>query len=184
MTAETAAAQERKAFLIDTTAQPDNQIAGGQVVPGHREHSMMVNGTIRTYRFEHNKPVEMPWAVAAQFLRTPSFLLTNANGDPISFKGPPRQPDELQAGERIVVALDETIARLEELQHSALLLRALRMPNGESMAQVMDRETIIEFIITSKRATQQKNAIDERKADGFASFIPQAEEEEGEIALF
>lgn len=174
--------QETEAYLVDTTAKPDHDLGDGRVLKGSREHAMIVNGATKVFRFEHATPRKMPWSIAAQFLKTDSFMLTNEQGEPVSFKGPPKQPDELQAGERLELAMDETVARLDELQHSALLMRALRLPNGDTMALVRDRQALIDFIVLAKKQMKQVNTVDERKADGFASFIPAADD--SEIALF
>jgi len=85
--------------VLDTTAQPDSVDSEGKTRSGKRSHQMPVDGAVRTFEFEHGKPLAMPRAVALKFLKHyPAFQLTDADGNPKAFLRPPKQPHELQAG--------------------------------------------------------------------------------------
>lgn len=165
-----------KMFVIDTTAQPDTTAENGQIVSGARTHIMPFNGRSLPCKFEHAKPLELPTEVAVKFLKNDGFILTDKDGNPLEYKRRPRQPEELEAGERIALSPDETIARYDELSNGSLQKRALELPGGEKFAGVnAPRAAMIDFIKAAREAIQKANTskVPDVVAD---EFVPDAEE--------
>lgn len=163
-------------FVLDTTAQPD-QYVNNIVVPGARVHDQMVDGRRRSFKFEQGKPVEMPAAIAMKFLRDPAFIRTDAKGVEVDYLRTPKQPDELGAGERMVLKDNETIARIDELSGPALLQRAVALPGGEKFGlseTKPDRAEMIAFIVAAKAEIRKANTSKESDR-GRDEFVPEAE---------
>lgn len=134
-------------FVLDTTAKP------GQ---GPREHQMIVDGLIKTYKFEPVTPLELPFAVAIKFLRIPEFIRTSKEGDALPYQRQPKQPHEMGAGEKFELADHQTVADYNELSNVALLQRALELPQGEMVPR--DRKSLTEFIVKTYVERRKANA--------------------------
>lgn len=154
--------------VLDTTAQ------AGQPA---RAHEMIVDGAVKCFTFEAGKPLALPPAVALKFLRHDAFKMTDPNGTPIAYKRRPKQPDELEAGEKLVLKDEQTVANYDELSTAALQLRVLEMPGSDQFAEAPSRKAMIDFLISTKLAAAKANT--SKEADiGRDGFVPEAEEEE------
>ena len=152
-------------FVLDTTAIPGK---------GTREHEMLVDGLIKSFKFEPGIPLELPLAVAIKFLRHDAFKRTDKGGDLLPYHRKPKQPDELKAGERFALKDHETIAHYGELTNVALLQRALELPGGEMLPNKGDRQVLIDFITKTEVARRKANAA--KQSDlGRDDFVPEPE---------
>lgn len=143
-------------YVLDTTATHDS---------GPRTHEQIVDGAVQPFKFEFGKPVPMPPAIALKFLRHDGFKLTDERGNVREFRRPPRQPNELQAGEKFALGSEETVARYDELSTPALQHRVLEMPGGEQFAQTPVRAEMIKFIVDAKaKENQRRQATPEQMA--------------------
>lgn len=123
-----------------------------------RIHEMAIDGLIKQFKFLPRQPTALPPHIAVKFLKYPeSFKLTNEDGDLIPFQNTPKQPHELQAGERFKLDPDATIARFNELHTPALLVRTLQLEGGERFAGSKDRQAMIDFIIAKTEEKRSKN---------------------------
>lgn len=174
-TATKPAAESDTMLVLDTTAMPDTIDQQGRVVSGARVHEQLVDGRPRTFIFKNDEPLALPRAIALKFLRHDAFKLVDKDRNIIEFKRPPRQPEELGAGERIVLSPEETIARFDELASGALQTRVLALPGGEKFTGKPAREEMITFLVAYKASQAKSNVVNERDADG---FVPEAESEE------
>lgn len=159
---------EQTVLVLDTTA-----------VDGPRTHEQIVKGAVKPFTFKPGEPLDLPVPIAVKFLRHPAFRPVNAKGETIAYERPPRQPEDLGAGERLVLADSETVARYDELGTKALLQRALEMPNGEQFATTdkPDRGELVKFILETKAAQRKANASKEPDV-GKDAFVPDAELED------
>lgn len=150
-------------YVIDTTAQHGTA----------RIHDQLIDGQPQAFTFERGKPLEMPAAIAIKFLRDPAFVRTDAAGKPQPYKRAPKQPEDLGAGERLVLAEDETIARYDEMSLSALLQRVVELPNGEKFTKQAEKPTsqeLIDFIVQAKK---ERRAASKATPDvGRDDFVP------------
>lgn len=156
-----------KMYVMDLTA-----------LPGHppREHEMVVDGITRPFKFHAGKPLELPTEIAVKFLKhSTTFKLTDKLGNVQEWRGAPKQPEDLQAGERLRLGPDETVARYAELTDDALFVRVCQMPGGEAVARSSDRAAIITFIMDATAARKKANSVSEADPD---SFIPEPEFED------
>src|SRR5712692_9327118 len=90
-----------KLFVLDTTAT---------LASGPRTHEMIVDGAVKPFTFEPSKPLPLDPAVALKFLKHAAFQLTDENGAPKEYRRRPKQPDELEAGEALILADEQTVA--------------------------------------------------------------------------
>lgn len=148
--------------VIDMTALPGQD---------DREHQILVDGVARTFKFKAGKPTALPPEIAVKFLKTDTFKLTDEKGTVLPWRGVPRQPDELQAGEKLILKPEEVVANLDELHDDALWLRVAQLPGGEK-ANREDRDAMISYIITTTEARKKANTVNEADPD---SFTPEAE---------
>lgn len=158
------AAEPKEMLVIDTTA-----------TDGPRTHEQLIDGAVKQFKFEPSKPLALEPAIAAKFLRHPAFQLVDEAGKVVAYARPPRQPEEMGAGEKLELAKDETVARLDELTSPALLKRVVALPGGERFAKdAADRAAIIKFIVATKEALAKANTSREKdvKAD---EFVPEGE---------
>lgn len=161
--------------VLDTTAQPDTINDQGVTLSGARTHQMIVDGRPQSFRFKFGDGLEMPVATALKFLKHEGFLLVDENNQAREYRRRPKQPDELQAGETITLANDETIARLEELSTTALQQRVLEMQDSERFAERPDRQAMIRFMVEARIARAKVNAAPPDVAGD--DFTPEPEEE-------
>lgn len=165
--------KQKMLYVIDTTAVPDRVSGDGQArIPGHREHEMIVNGNRKVVRFEHGKPTALPWPLAMKFLRhTEVFKLTDEHGNEMEFQATPRQPEDMQAGERFRIDDNEVVARLDELTTHALRVRCAMLPGGDDIAEKGTRDEIVKFIV--ERTVQMRVQRQSQEPDvGEDSFTP------------
>lgn len=161
----------RTMLVLDATAIP-----GG----GPREHQQLVGGVLTTFTFQPGKPLELAYEIAVKFLRhgPAAFRLVDAEGKVLEYKTRPRQPEELGAGEHLVLAPEETVARYDELSNTALMARALELPMGEAFAKAqdkLDRGKLIAFIRDAKLAIKKANTVNEADKD---AFVPEVDDDE------
>jgi len=161
-----AKAEVKTLFVLDTTA-----------VSGPRTHEQIIDGMVKSFTFEQGKALPLPKAVAIKFIRHDAFKLVDKDGNLIEFKRRPKQPDELGAGETLVLAQDETIARYDELSTPSLQARVLEMAGGERFAEAPVRGEMIAFIIEAKVKAAKANV--SREADvGKDEFLPEPDLED------
>jgi response regulator RpfG family c-di-GMP phosphodiesterase len=154
-----------KLFVLDTTA-----------IEGKRIHEQLVNGHVKQFTFEPYKGTELDAAVAAKFLQHEAFKRVDEAGNEIEYQRPPRQPEQLQAGETLKLAGNETVARFDELTNTSLLKRACALPGGEKFIDTKDRPGLIKFIIDAKAKLAAANkAAPEVSKD---EFVPEADYDE------
>ena len=159
---ETAKVIPATLYVLDTTAKPGR---------GTREHQMIVDGHIKTFKFEPGIPSELPFPVAIKFLKIAEFIRSDAEGNPQPYQRQPKQPHEMGAGEKFELKDDQTVASYHELSNMALLQRALELPRGELVAR--DRKSLIDFIVTT--AVERRKANTEKASSGKASDVELAE---------
>lgn len=171
-----AAAAPAKWFVVDTTAVPSAENPTGK-----RVHDQLVGGQPKQFAFEPHKGTEMAPEIAAKFLQHDGFKRVDADGNEVAYERPPRQPEQLQAGEQIVIGRDETVARLDELTNQALWRRVMTIPGGEKFAANPNRPAVIAFIVEHKAKVAAANRSKERdiKSD---EFVPTADYDEEEAA--
>lgn len=140
-------------YVVDTTVQID----------APRTHEQIVAGRITPFKFEAATPLAMAPAIALKFLKHPAFIRTDADGKEIAYERAPKQPEELGAGEKLILKDNESIARYDELSTAALMQRAAVLPDGEKFASGTkpDREEMIAFITAFKLANRKANAAKE-----------------------
>lgn len=163
-------AERKKMRVLDTTAVP-----GG----ANRHHEQIVDGIARTFIFEPGKGLELPAEIAVKFLKTDGFKLVDDDNNVVVYERPPRQPEDLGAGEKLVLAPNETVARYDELTNAALVKRAAPMPGGEVFARSaqLDRAAVIRFIMDTKAKLAAAN-VSKDKDIGDDEFLPPAETDE------
>lgn len=150
-------------FILDTTAQRNNP----------RTHDMMYQGQPVPFTFEAAKPLAVPFEVAIQFLKHTAFRLTDKDGNLKDYKAKPKQPHELGANERYRLSTDETIARLDELSTTSLMLRSLEVPNGEKFKHSTDRHAMIAFLTEARKAFLKTAPADSDIISADEGFTPE-----------
>ena len=154
--------------VLDTTA-----------IDGLRVHSISVNGTVLDFEFRPREAKKLPAAVAVKFLAVgDTFRLCNADGEIQAWSAVPKQPHQLEAGERFQLAEGTTIARFDELHSNAIKIRALQLPGGEKFAESRDRDVMIAFIMAEAEERRLKNIGREQLIGGatdLEEFTPAAE---------
>jgi hypothetical protein len=165
-------------YVLDSTAQPDTIGSDGRPIAGVRTHIMLVDGLEKPFSFRHGVPLALPKTVAFQFLRHPEFKLTDAEGNPQPYQRQPKQPGELQAGEKLVLNDDETVARYDELSTPALQQRVLEIPRSEKFAsEKPSRPEMIRFIVAHVVKVKETTAAKEPDITD-DDFVPVAELED------
>lgn len=157
--------KKKSAFVVDPTAIHDS-------VP--RVHELILDGKKVSFKFEPGKPLEMDIAAAVKF-HSKGFVLTDADGKPLDQSRRPKQPDELEAGEKLVLSADEVVARYDELNMRALLTRVLELPGGEKFAQSEKKPQAAELIdfIKKTRAAMAKANVSKTKDLADDEFTPE-----------
>lgn len=117
------APRETLIHVLDTTAKTRSRV-----------HEVEVKGVLQQLEFKPGKPIQLPFHVAAKFLRHEGFIRTDEHGTPMDWEPLPKQPGDLQAGEKLVLTPDQTVARLSELNFEALQRRAVLLPGGDEIA--------------------------------------------------
>lgn len=160
-------------LVLDTSATPSENSPTGE-----RMHAQIINGITKIFRFKPGVGTPLDPAVAAKFLRHDAFRLVDADGNELPYERVPKQPNDLQAGEKLVLADNETVARYDELTNAALLQRVLPLPGGEKFsAEAPDRKAVIDFIIAAqqKLAAAKRSRVSDVGAD---EFVPAADYDE------
>jgi hypothetical protein len=121
-------------FVLDLSAQETERV-----------HELIVNGTIRKFKFQPRIPNPLPRSIAVRFLKSEGFQLTDAQGNPLQWSKTPRQPHEMGAGEQISLGENEVIASYEELNIGSLRKRALQFGAPEA-AMDWPKDTLVDFI--------------------------------------
>lgn len=161
-------------YLIDTTCQPPETNAQGQEIGGFREHIMPINGANKPFRFFHDRPTPMLYAVALKFLRHDAFKLTDETGEILPWSATPRQPHELREGERLELQDNEIIARLDELTVQAIRMRVCQMEGGEEVVS-KGKQELIDWMVDQRRKAEKRNVSSDLRAD---EFVPEPEFDE------
>lgn len=156
-------------YVMDTTAQPPNV---------KRSHEMIVDdkGTRKSFTFEQGVPLALEPSIALKFLKHEAFKRTNEKGEPLPFKRLPKQPEELQAGEKLVLADDQTIANYDELSTHALQHRVLEMPGTQRFAgDKPSRPEMIAFLVSAKAKAKATPPELRRREPEVEEYEPDAE---------
>lgn len=141
---------------------------------GPRTHDMIVQGAVEPFTFKPGKALKMPRHIAVKFLKhgPAAFRLCDADGNFVDWHGVPKQPSELQAGERFRIEPNQTVANLSELTNEALWMRCVAMPGGEEVAEKNDRKAMIDFIVEVTVKRRRENTEADRGED---EFVPEAD---------
>lgn len=112
----------------------------------------------RRYALTDAKATLMPREHAVVFLRDPSFVVYDENGEVV-----PTLPSVEASGERKFTELDagECVARYDELTSTALLARAMIRPGGSRFTATTPREILVGFLLQAPRVADEAP---ERKA--------------------
>lgn len=161
------ALEEQTIHVVDTTVLPGEK----------RVHELTVEGRNKAFAFEHNTPLELPFAIAMKFLHITEFIATDEKGEPKPFLRTPTQPEELQAGQRFRLADNETVARYDELTLEALLTRAALLPGGEAVKRNLGKDKIAKFIEEAAKVRRLANVQSDTDPD---SFVPEPDLDEME----
>lgn len=153
-------------YVLDTTCRPGDN--------AKRTHDMPINGQVRPITFEYGKPLALPEVLARKFLEYDAFLHTNAEGDVLPYQRRPKQPEDLGAGEALVLKDDETIARFDELSTIALQNRVIAKNGGEKFAASSDRGAMIAFLAALKPKPPQ--VAKAKPVDGWPDLVDLEEE--------
>lgn len=146
-------------YVMDKSATPSS---------GARTHEQyLANGVLKSFTFEYGKPLRLPFAMAVRFLKSDGFYRSDENGDELPFDRAPKRPEELGAGERLVISENEVIARYSELTDQALKLRCAALPGSEDVVANGPRERVIKFIVDHNIKVRELNTVNERGADEF-----------------
>lgn len=147
--AAASASQDERWRIKDLDCVPQNDEAKP------RQHEFMIAGRPRTLSFTYGVGVPLPVAVAVKLLKHPNFVRVGDDGEEMTWKNPPRQPDEYGAGERLKLAEDQTIASYDELTAEALKIRAAQLPGGEVL-RTANKADVIAFIV---KVTAERRAL-------------------------
>jgi hypothetical protein len=162
----------KAARVLDLTATAES---------GPRTHEQIVNGAKRQFTFKPGEPLELPIEIAVKFLKhAEAFKLVNAEGEIVPYNRQPKQPEDLQAGETLALAENETIARFDELSTAALVQRVMELPGGEQFAQSEtkpERSALVAFLIDAVKQKRKGNQAPKPDV-GPDEFVPDAEIED------
>lgn len=145
-----------------TTEKPKNLLVNDQSATGShpvRIHELMIDGIIRSYKFEYGKKTELPYEIGIKFMKD-GFDVYEPGSDV-----PMRAPAVTDTTSNIRLAPDEVVARLDELTDDSLVLRVALKPGGEKLAVgEFDREKTIAFL-KGAMEKQQGKASEEENLD-------------------
>lgn len=138
-------------LIIDTLCEPPTHDGEREVYKSRKHDVLMAGGQLRTLAFNYNRATVVPEAIAVKLLKEPAFVRVDEHGDAIEWRNPPKQPEELQAGEQFQLAADETVAKYDEMTVEALKIRAMQMVGGETV-KTAKKEDVIAFLIAAVAA--------------------------------
>lgn len=118
--------------VIDTNAH--------KAPTGSREHDIGP----KKYSLTSHTGTDMPMEHAVNFLRDPSFIVTDADGEVVGSLD--RQTAVGQVQPRLQLKSNQVIATLDELSNTSLLVRANEYPEGKGFKQNTKKETLIAFL--------------------------------------
>lgn len=101
--------------------------------------------TVKTYKLSRDTPVEMPVEHAMKFLIDSAFRVEREDGQVVS--APPRHDPTLP----LRIGPDETIARFDELNKSALYKRVKLLPGSESVSIDSPIQKLVDFLVEKRR---------------------------------
>ena len=104
-----------------------------------------------TYKLGRDKGTEMPQEHAMRFLIDPAFRVVRANGERVS--PPPKYDHTLP----LKVELDETIAKFEELNKTALYKRVKLLPGSEKLTIQSGNQELVTFLIENRKKQLRGN---------------------------
>ncbi len=171
-----AADLERRRLEAEAVARADRWfVVDLSAVSEPRYHDVIIDGTLRQVKFTRGEPTAMPAHVALKFLRHPdAFKRTDEHGTPMPFSMAPKQPHEMEAGQKFKLERDQTVALMSELHTPALKARVLAIEGGERFKDSRDRDAMIEFLIAKTEEKQRKN-IGAEPGLGIDEFTPAPE---------
>lgn len=138
-------------LIVDKGAQPDTlDPTTGGTVSGARRHDITFNGSIRPIIFKNSLATPLPEELAIKLLAADNFVRVDTDGRELEWKNPPRQIEDLQAGEKLELADTETIADLTELTLDSLRIRAVREKGGEKV-KTANKETVVAFLVEMRQ---------------------------------
>lgn len=85
---------------------------------------------------------QVPLEDAMQFLCDPAFVVLDAQGQQMKLQAPPRNTADFK------LPSNQTIAHLDELTLSALIVRAKRLPGSEGMNKNTGKKRLVAFIMS------------------------------------
>src|SRR5688572_24474613 len=73
-------------FVLDASTKPASFDASGNIMPGtgYRVHEQIVGNVVKSFKFTHSEPLEIPRAIAMKFARHACFTVTDAKGNRVS----------------------------------------------------------------------------------------------------
>ncbi len=144
-------------LIVDKGAKPDTyDHSTGATIKGERRHDITYDGAIRAVIFKNGQALPLPEELAVKLLKADNFARVNEKGEELDWKNPPKQPDELGAGEKLALADHETIADLSELTLEALKIRAMREKGGEKLKN-SGKEAVILFLVSIAKLKREQN---------------------------
>lgn len=129
---------EKRMKVFDLTATE----AGGP-----RTHEIVVDKRRVSYKFSVNAPIEMPESHARKFLPIESFAVCDMDEARIF----PTVPLNKGVVDKIALADNECVARLEELTIDALVARANVLPGGERISKNYGKDEVITFLLAARK---------------------------------
>lgn len=152
-------------FVLDKTAKAPH-------VP--REHDLLLDdGRVTTYRFEENKPLEMPRAHAVRFgARDPNFEIFDVDGNRVDFSANKAKPAEGHVAPTIPHGC--CIARFEELTADSLVVRANAEKGGLTFSKRTTKDALVSFLTEATYNPEPKPDAD-RVGGSDADDLPASE---------
>lgn len=122
----------KQCLVIDSSATAEAPL---------RTHEVMVDGKIVQVHFKHGEDTLLPYHVAMKFNKD-GFTVKDADGKTIN--QPPQTNDTVKSRLRA----DEIIAKYDELEVSALQMRAVIRPGGEKYVNgPVQKSVLIDFLL-------------------------------------
>lgn len=138
-----------------------------------RTHEIVVDGAIKAYKFTYHADVPMPEGHAKKYMHDDAFVVLRPDGQRV------KAAISITRGfdaNKLVLAADECVARLEELSMESLLDRAAPMAGGETLSLRSGKKAVIEFLIQArKKKITQNLSPEKREAGGDVEDMSEAE---------
>lgn len=128
-----------------------------------------------------DQPCPMPPHVAAVFLRDPAFRVLDEAGEQMLTL--PSSENLDAARRRPNLERGETVAKFEELTHTALLARAVLRAGGEQFTRQTKRDALVAFLTDAPAISELREHEKARSTGGEAGIVPGGEEMDDADAL-